>query len=113
MLDLNPGQALSPDLEAAIAPPLLTPFEAAVLRATAAIPAGQVRTYGQIAAAVGRPGAARAVGQALAHNPAPVRIPCHRVVRADGHLGGYSGAGGREEKRALLAAEGADVQRLA
>lgn len=111
MSELRPGAPLSDDLEAAIASE--SPFGAAVLRATAAIPAGSVRTYGQIAAAVGRPAAARAVGAVLARNPAPVRIPCHRVIRADGRLGGYSGAGGTEGKRALLAAEGVDLGRPA
>lgn len=107
MSELITGTPLAPELEAAIAD--LTPFEAAVLRATAAIPAGSVRTYGQIAAAIGRPGAARAVGQALARNPLPVRIPCHRVVRSDGQLGGYSGQGGTAGKQALLEAEGARI----
>lgn len=107
MSELINGQRLSPELEVAIAG--LTPFEAAVLRATATIPAGSVRTYGQIASAIGRPGAARAVGQALAHNPVPIRIPCHRVVRSDGSLGGYSGQGGTAGKQALLEAEGAQL----
>ncbi len=84
----------------------LTPFQRRVLRATAAVPYGQVRTYGEIAEAVGAPAAARAVGSALARNPAPLLIPCHRVVRAGGELGNYGG-GGPEEKRRLLRREGA------
>ena len=81
------------------------PFQQAVLRATARIPRGQVRTYGQIAAQLGNPGAARAVGHALAANPFPLVVPCHRVVRAGGHLGGFGG--GSALKRALLEMEGA------
>ena len=84
----------------------LTAFQQRVLHATADIPRGQVRTYGQIAAAIGAPGAARAVGTALARNPVPIIIPCHRVVRAGGKLGNY-GAGGEPMKRRLLDREGA------
>jgi len=86
----------------------LTEFQAAVLRRTAAIPRGQVRPYGWVAKEIGKPGAVRAVGSALAHNPIPVIIPCHRVVRSDGSLGEYS-LGATENKRALLQAEGLDV----
>ena len=82
----------------------LPPFQQAVLRATARIPRGQVRTYGQLAAQLGQPGAARAVGNALAANPFPLVIPCHRVIRTGGHLGGFGG--GSTLKRALLALEG-------
>nr|PZN73374.1 MAG: cysteine methyltransferase [Bacillota bacterium] len=84
----------------------LSPFEREVLAACRAIPRGQVRTYAQLAAAVGRPRAARAVGNALRRNPVPLLIPCHRVVRSDGTLGEYS-MGGPEMKRRLLALEGA------
>ena len=83
------------------------PFQQAVLRATARIPRGQVRTYGQLAAQLGKPGAARAVGNALAANPFPLVIPCHRVVRAGGRLGGFGG--GSALKRALLAREGVAI----
>jgi methylated-DNA-[protein]-cysteine S-methyltransferase len=79
-------------------------FQQAVLRAEHAIPRGSVSTYGLIAAHVGRPNGARAVGGALANNPFPVIVPCHRAIRADRHLGGYQG--GLEMKRALLAQEG-------
>ncbi len=83
------------------------PFEAEVLARLRRIPAGEVRTYREIARAVGQPGAARAVGAACARNPLPLLIPCHRVVRADGGLGGYSLRGGVALKRRLLEAEGA------
>ncbi len=85
----------------------LPPFQRVVLQATAAIPYGETRTYGQIAAAIGRPGAARAAGRALASNPMPIVIPCHRVVSADGRLHGYSGPGGITTKARLLALESA------
>ncbi len=76
-------------------------FAQEVLRATYAIPRGETRGYGELAAAIGHPGAARAVGTALANNPIPLFIPCHRVVRADGHIGRYSG-GDSAVKDALL-----------
>jgi methylated-DNA-[protein]-cysteine S-methyltransferase len=71
------------------------------------IPAGQTVTYGQIAAALGDAERAIAVGQALAINPLPILIPCHRVIGADGSMTGYSGYGGVETKAALLRHEGA------
>lgn len=83
------------------------PFEREVLEALRRIPAGQVRTYRDIARGLGEPGAARAVGAACARNPLPLLIPCHRVVRADGTLGGYSLQGGVDLKRRLLQREGA------
>jgi len=83
----------------------LSPFDREVLTACRAIPWGEVRTYAQLAAAVGRPRAARAVGSALRRNPVPLLVPCHRVVRRDGSLGQYS-MGGPEVKRRLLALEG-------
>jgi methylated-DNA-[protein]-cysteine S-methyltransferase len=81
-----------------------TPFQWRVLMAEKAIPRGEVRTYGQIAAQVGCPRGARAVGNALANNPFPIVIPCHRAVRSDGSLGGFQG--GVAMKRALLEMEG-------
>jgi O-6-methylguanine DNA methyltransferase len=75
------------------------------------IPRGEVRPYGWIAAEIGRPKAVRAVGTALAHNPVPLVVPCHRVVRSDGLLGNYS-LGGPENKRRILAAEGLDPEAL-
>jgi O-6-methylguanine DNA methyltransferase len=82
-------------------------FERAVLRKALEIPRGQVRPYGWVAAEIGRPRAVRAVGTALAHNPVPLLVPCHRVVRSDGLLGQYS-LGGPERKRQILALEGLD-----
>ncbi|MGA2521302.1 MAG: MGMT family protein [Acidimicrobiales bacterium] len=88
----------------------LTPFERAVLDATLQIPPGEVRPYGWVASRIGRPKAVRAVGSALGRNPVPVLIPCHRVVRTDGHVGNYGL--GVPMKRALLGAEGVDLGRL-
>ena len=79
-------------------------FGARVLRATAEIPFGRVSSYGAIARAVGTPGASRAVGGALGRNPIPIVIPCHRVLRGDGSLGGYGG--GPWIKDRLLTLEG-------
>jgi methylated-DNA-[protein]-cysteine S-methyltransferase len=78
-----------------------------VLQAVRTIPAGTVWTYGQMARAIGKPQASRAVGQALGRNPVPVVVPCHRVIAGDGSLGGYSGGGGLASKRLLLDLEGA------
>lgn len=80
-------------------------FHQLVLRACARIPAGSTATYGALARQVGSPGAARAVGSAMARNRWPIVIPCHRVVGSTGNLTGYSGAGGLETKRQLLALE--------
>jgi methylated-DNA-[protein]-cysteine S-methyltransferase len=79
-------------------------FAGRILRKTAGIPFGDVRSYGQLAAQAGSPRAARAVGNALGSNPIPIVVPCHRVLHADGGLGGYSG--GLDRKRYLLALEG-------
>ena len=83
-----------------------TPFQRSVWQALQAIPAGERRTYGEVAASLGKPGAARAVASACAANPTAIVIPCHRVVRGDGSSGGYRW--GAERKRALLAAERAE-----
>src|SRR6266568_6140506 len=83
----------------------VTEFERAVLSKALEIPRGEVRTYGWIAAEIGHPAAVRAVGSALRKNPVPVLIPCHRVVRSDGHVGDYA-LGGSDAKRTILAAEG-------
>jgi O-6-methylguanine DNA methyltransferase len=90
----------------------LTPFEQDVLRKTLEIPRGEVRPYAWVAREIGRPRAVRAVGTALGHNPIPVLIPCHRVVRSDGTLGEYS-MGGPEVKREMLSREGVDAAWLA
>jgi O-6-methylguanine DNA methyltransferase len=82
-----------------------TRFEREVYRLVSAIPPGQTRTYGRVAAAAGRPRAARAVGAAMARNPYAPLIPCHRLVGADGSLRGY--AGGLQMNAALLSEEGA------
>jgi methylated-DNA-[protein]-cysteine S-methyltransferase len=79
-------------------------FQQAVLRAEHGIPRGSVSTYGLIAGHLGRAGAARAVGNALAGNPFPLIVPCHRAVRSGGGLGGFQGGPGM--KRALLEKEG-------
>jgi len=82
----------------------LPAFQLAVLRAEHGIPRGSVSTYGLIAAHLGGPKAARAVGNALAANPFPIIVPCHRAVRSDGRIGGFQG--GPAMKRALLEREG-------
>ena len=83
-----------------------TPFQRRVYEALLRIPRGQVRTYSQVARMIGRPQAARAVGQALKRNRWAPAIPCHRVIASDGKLGGYSAAGGLAAKRRLLDQEG-------
>ncbi|MDW8031569.1 MAG: methylated-DNA--[protein]-cysteine S-methyltransferase [Candidatus Bipolaricaulota bacterium] len=85
-----------------------TAFQQRVWNELQKIPYGQTRSYSEIAKTIGHPKAARAVARACAANPVPIVIPCHRVIRADGSLGGYSG--GLARKRALLSLEGA--QRL-
>jgi len=88
-----------------------SPFEVAVWTKALEIPRGEVRPYGWIAAEIGRPKAVRAVGTALGHNPVPLIVPCHRVVRTDGSIGQYS-LGGAHNKRTILAAEGLDPDGL-
>jgi len=84
-----------------------TPFQRRVWEELRTIPRGETVTYAELAARIGAPGAARAVGSAVARNPVSIVVPCHRVVGADGSLAGY--AGGVERKRALLALEGAPL----
>jgi len=84
--------------------PAGTAFQKSVWRALAEIPWGETRSYGELARAIGRPTAARAVGAANGANPLPIVLPCHRVIGASGTLTGY--AGGLERKRRLLALEG-------
>jgi methylated-DNA-[protein]-cysteine S-methyltransferase len=83
----------------------VAPFHEAVLHELARVPYGRTDTYGSLAARVGRPKAARAVGTVMNRNPIPIVLPCHRIVGASGALTGY--AGGLEVKRALLELEGA------
>lgn len=84
-----------------------SPFERAIWKACASVGYGETATYKSLAERVGRPGAARAVGLAMSRNPCPIVVPCHRVLRSDGALGGYSGPGGTRFKRALLDMEAA------
>ena len=86
-----------------------TAFQEAVWRELRKIPAGETRSYADIAAAVGQPGAVRAVGTANGSNPVSVLVPCHRVIRSDGSLGGYGG--GLDNKKKLLSAEGVSLER--
>ena len=82
-------------------------FQLSVLKKVQHIHRGQIVTYGELAKMVGKPKGARAIGQALRRNPIPIVIPCHRVISADGTLGGYGGRMGSERKQALLKLEGA------
>jgi methylated-DNA-[protein]-cysteine S-methyltransferase len=87
----------------------LTPFQRGVLETACRIAPGKLWTYHQVAEEMGRPKSSRPVGQALACNPVPIVIPCHRVIASDGSLGGYSGGSGLKAKRWLLQLEGASV----
>ncbi len=83
-----------------------TKFEIKVWDSISKIPRGEVRTYKELAIQINRPKCARAVANACGKNPYPVKIPCHRVIRSDGKLGGYSGKGGTKTKKKLLKNEG-------
>ena len=83
------------------------PFNARVYELARRIPPGRTMTYGEVAAALGEPGAARAVGQALGHNPFAPVVPCHRVLAAGGRTGGFSAGGGAATKMRMLEIEGA------
>jgi methylated-DNA-[protein]-cysteine S-methyltransferase len=83
-----------------------TRFEIKVWNSISKIPRGEVRTYKELAIQINRPKSARAVANACGKNPYPVKIPCHRVIRSDGKLGGYSGKGGTKTKKKLLKNEG-------
>jgi methylated-DNA-[protein]-cysteine S-methyltransferase len=85
----------------------IDPLRRAVYAATRTVRPGTTTTYGEIARAIGRPDAAREVGAALARNPFPIVVPCHRVLGANGKLTGFSAPGGLETKRKMLELEGA------
>jgi methylated-DNA-[protein]-cysteine S-methyltransferase len=83
-----------------------TKFQLKVWSYLRKIPRGSLKTYSQVAKAIGKPRAVRAVANAIGKNPYAPKIPCHRVIRSDGSLGGYSGKGGIKTKRFLLKKEG-------
>ena len=83
-----------------------TKFQLQVWEEIKKIPKGSVKTYKEIASILGKPNSSRAVANACAKNPLIVKIPCHRVIRSDGFLGGYSGKGGIQKKSELLIEEG-------
>ena len=82
-----------------------TNFQIKVWNYLKKIPKGKVKTYLEVAKAIGKPRAFRAVANAIAKNPYPPKIPCHRVIRSNGTIGGYSGKGGLRKKRQLLRSE--------
>ena len=82
-----------------------TNFQRTVWKEISKIPFGETRTYKDIAIAIGKPNSSRAVANACGKNPYPVIIPCHRVIKSDGKLGGYSGVGGVKKKKELLKLE--------
>jgi methylated-DNA-[protein]-cysteine S-methyltransferase len=86
-----------------------TPFQLKIWEYLKKIPKGRVKTYSQVAKAIGKPKAVRAVANAIGKNPYPPSIPCHRVIRSDGSLGGYSGRGGIKQKLKLLRSEKIDI----
>ena len=83
-----------------------TKFQKQVWNYLKSIPRGKIKTYKQVAKGINRPKSIRAVANAIGKNPYPPKIPCHRVVRSDGSLGGYSGKGGIKRKKLLLKSEG-------
>jgi methylated-DNA-[protein]-cysteine S-methyltransferase len=83
-----------------------TKFQLKVWKYLKTIPVGQIKTYSEVAKAIKKPKAVRAVANAIGKNPYAPKIPCHRVIRSDGSLGGYSGKGGINTKRKLLKLEG-------
>ncbi len=86
-----------------------TSFQKKVWKEISKIPKGKVRTYKELAKLIGRPKSSRAVANACGKNPYPIKIPCHRVIRSDGSLGGYSGKGGIKTKKNLLKKEGVTI----
>lgn len=89
----------------------LTPAQQAIYAALRLVPYGETTTYGELAARIGQPGAARAVGMAMARNPWPLVVPCHRVLAKGGALHGFSAPGGLDTKRRMLVMEGVDLDR--
>ena len=89
-----------------------TDFQRKVWKELSKIPKGETRTYKQIAMAIGNPDSSRAVANACGKNPRPIIVPCHRVIRSDGSIGGYSGEGGENKKRELLIQENVDINKL-
>ncbi|MDC1069852.1 MGMT family protein [Candidatus Pelagibacter sp.] len=87
-----------------------TKFQLKVWNYLKKIPKGKVKSYLDVAKAIGKPKAFRAVANAVGKNPYPPLIPCHRVIKSDGSLGGYSGKGGIKEKRRLLLKEKANLK---
>jgi len=83
-----------------------TNFQKKVWNEISKIPKGKVKTYKELAKLIGKPKSSRAVANACGKNPYPIKIPCHRVIRSDGSLGGYSGKGGIKTKKNLLKKEG-------
>ena len=86
-----------------------TKFQLKVWRYLMKIPKGETKTYLEVAKAIGKPSAFRAVANAVGKNPFPPKIPCHRVIRSDGSMGGYSGKGGIKKKKILLQSEGITI----
>ena len=82
-----------------------TDFQMKVWKEISQIPYGETRTYKDIAVAIGRPNSSRAVANACGKNPYPIEIPCHRVIKSNGEIGGYSGKGGVKVKKILLSKE--------
>ena len=89
-----------------------TKFQLKVWNYLKSIPKGKVKTYKQVAIAIKAPNSARAVANACGKNPYAPKIPCHRVIRSDGYLGGYSGKGGVSSKRKLLKKEGISLNSI-
>ncbi|PKO67367.1 MAG: cysteine methyltransferase [Betaproteobacteria bacterium HGW-Betaproteobacteria-16] len=101
------GRSRSDLREIALDMTRLTPFQREVYAFVRAVPPGQTRTYGEVALALGDPGLARAVGQAMGHNPFAPVVPCHRVLAAGNKPGGFSASGGARTKLRMLMIEGA------
>ena len=89
-----------------------TKFQIMVWNELKKIPEGEVRSYKEIAIAIGKPNSARAVANACGKNPSPIEIPCHRVIKSNGYLGGYSCKGGISAKRKLLKKEGISLNSI-